>query len=103
MTDQNTIPNTLRHARRQTGLTQLQVAQKLGLASADRISRWEKGRTFPHVVNLIKLCAIYKTLPHEVYAELFLSAAEGRLLPFCEGEPSGDSPESRTSAPFLST
>lgn len=82
MTNQKPIPNTLRLARKKAGFTQLQVAEKLGFASTDRLCRWEKGRTFPHVVNLLKLCALYKVLPHEVYAELFSAAVDGRPLIF---------------------
>ena len=81
MTNDNKIPNTLRETRKQMGLSQLAVAEKLGFASTDRISRWEKGLTFPHVVNLFKLCAIYKVAPHELYGELFstISADVGKF------------------------
>jgi len=65
------IPNTLRAHRKQAGLRQLDVANKLGFCTTDRISRWEKGLTFPHMVNLYKLSGIYNVLPHELYGELF--------------------------------
>ena len=64
------MPNTLREVRKQAGLTQLDIAKKLDFASTDRICRWEKGQTFPHVINLFKLCALYNASPHELYGEL---------------------------------
>lgn len=66
------IPNTLRLVRKQAKMTQLEVARKLGFGSTDRICRWEKGRTFPHIVNLFKLCALYQVLPHQLYGDLLL-------------------------------
>lgn len=66
----NHISNTLREHRKKANLKQSDVAHALGLKSTDRISRWEQGLTYPHVVNLFKLCKIYKVLPHELYIEL---------------------------------
>ncbi len=66
----NTIPNTLRIHRKLSNLKQQEIADKLGLQSTDRISHWEKGLTYPHLINLFKLSAIYKVLPHELYPEL---------------------------------
>lgn len=65
------IPNNLRAARKAVGLRQIDVAEKLGIKITDRISHWEKGQGFPHLVNLFKLAAIYGKLPHELYAEYF--------------------------------
>lgn len=65
------IPNTLRDHREKAGLRQLDVAEKLGFSTTDRISRWEQGLTFPHVVNLFKLSSLYKVTPQELYNELF--------------------------------
>jgi transcriptional regulator with XRE-family HTH domain len=68
---QQTIPNTLRAHRKQAGLRQLDVAYKLGFKTTDRISQWENGLNFPHMVNLFKLSALYKVPPQELYRELF--------------------------------
>ena len=67
------IPNALRKHRKLNNLKQEDVAIKLGLRSTDRISRWERGSTFPHVINLFKLGLIYKVPPHELYAEFIES------------------------------
>jgi transcriptional regulator with XRE-family HTH domain len=66
------IPNTLREHRKKAGLTQLQVAHQLNFRSSDRISRWEKGLTYPHVVNLFKMAKLYGVKAEELYTALFL-------------------------------
>jgi len=69
MTNKN-IPNTLKIHRKKAKLTQEQVALKLGFTSKDRICKWEKGKTYPHVVNLFKLADLYMVLPNELYPNL---------------------------------
>jgi transcriptional regulator with XRE-family HTH domain len=64
------IPNTLREHRKRANLRQIDIAKALGFKSTDRISLWEKGLTYPHVVNLFKLARIYVVLPHELYPEI---------------------------------
>lgn len=64
------IPNTLREHRIKAGLRQLDVAHKLGFVSTDRISKWEKGLTYPHVVNLFKLASLYGVQPHDLYGKI---------------------------------
>ncbi len=67
------IPNALREYRKLNNLRQIDVAQKLGFCTTDRISRWEKGMTFPHITNLFKLSVLYQVPPHELYQELLLT------------------------------
>lgn len=68
------IPSRLKYFRRLMQLTQYQVADRLGIKSASRISQWEKGLCMPSVENLIKLSAIYHTLVNELYDELYKQA-----------------------------
>ena len=70
------IPNALREYRQKAGLRQLDVAEKLGFSTTDRISRWEQGLTFPHVVNLFKLSMLYKTTPQDLYGEVLSGISE---------------------------
>lgn len=63
------IQNNLREYRKRKGLTQLQVAQHLGFRSTDRISKWETGKMYPHVINLIKLAKLLETKAEELYVE----------------------------------
>ena len=81
MTTKSIIPNRLREHRKHAELRQLDVAKALGLGSTDRISRWEKGLTFPHVVNLFKLARLYDVAPQELYRELFDSVGTSSVDP----------------------
>jgi transcriptional regulator with XRE-family HTH domain len=61
--------NNLQMLRIQHGLTQRQAAALLGMKIEDRLSHWERGYSLPHMKNLIKLCRLYRVLPHEIYSE----------------------------------
>ncbi|MBN9483138.1 MAG: helix-turn-helix transcriptional regulator [Bacteroidetes bacterium] len=49
------------------GLTQQQVADYLGFKSTARISKWEKGVQYPHLVNFIQLLKLYGANANEIY------------------------------------
>lgn len=65
------IPNRLRKHRRQRSFSQREVASLLGLKNANRISKWERGVSMPDALNLLKLSIIYRTLPYDLYFDLF--------------------------------
>lgn len=65
------ISNKLRRCRRLSGYKQREVAKLLGLKSSARLARWEKGKSFPSVPNLLKLSALYSTLANDFYFELY--------------------------------
>lgn len=52
--NQNTFANCIYRQRRERGLTQEQLASRLGL-TAQAISRWENGRTVPDFDSLVSL------------------------------------------------
>ena len=54
------MKNNLKKYRLEAGLTQKQVAEKLGMQCEDRISHWERGQAMPSVGNLIKLSTVFK-------------------------------------------
>ncbi len=64
-------PNRLKKYRRVVDLSQRKVAAILGLYDSGCISRWEKGVCLPDLINTIKLCLLFKVLPHELYDELY--------------------------------
>jgi len=64
------VPNNLKEYRLKAGLTQQQVAKLLGVNSEERICHWEKGRNVPSLINLLKLCTIYRATPLQLYKEL---------------------------------
>jgi transcriptional regulator with XRE-family HTH domain len=59
--------NNLRRLREARGLTQQEVAEALGLASTNRISKWERGVMYPHVLNFLKLMEIYAVQAKDIY------------------------------------
>lgn len=65
------IPNSLKRFRRLVGLSQKEVAILLELQKTSSISRWEKGLSFPSTKHLFQLCILYKTLPENIYSEVW--------------------------------
>lgn len=92
------IPNNLKQCRLACGLTQVQVADRLGLNCHDRLSKWEHGIMFPHVVNLLKLSVIYDKRPDELYPGL-LSSIRQELEPSPSSIPSS-SPQDTYQVPL---
>jgi transcriptional regulator with XRE-family HTH domain len=70
------IPNCLRKYRIASGLKQKDVARKMGLRSASRISRWEKGESIPNIVNAFKLSIIYHVMNDALFIVLIRSLRE---------------------------
>jgi transcriptional regulator with XRE-family HTH domain len=76
------IPNKLKRYRKLAGYSQKDVAAILGLKSTARISSWERGTKFPGILNLFSLEILYRTLPAELFCDLYrmqrikVSAAE---------------------------
>ena len=50
----------LKMFRKQSGLTQEEIADKLGV-SRQAVAKWERGETMPDIESCIKLADIYKT------------------------------------------
>ncbi len=65
--EQKIIINRLKEIRKSRGLTQWQVANHLGFKSIDRISKWEHGRQYPNVPNLIELAKLFGVHAEELY------------------------------------
>lgn len=66
------IPNKLKRCRKLSGYKQNEVSRLLGLKSSARLAKWEKGKSFPSVLNLLKLSALYSTLANDLYIEIYL-------------------------------
>jgi transcriptional regulator with XRE-family HTH domain len=61
------IQNNLKHYRLLAHLTQEQVVEQLGLKSNNRLSRWEAGKAYPSVANLLLLAELYKVSSADLY------------------------------------
>ena len=85
------IPNTIKEHRERLGLLQMDVADKLGILSSDRISRWENGTAYPHLINLFKIASLFQVKPHELYPELLKTESSPDILPEHRYESEGKS------------
>lgn len=74
------IPNSLRRQRKLMGYSQADIAKQLGMKRTNRISEWERGDSLPSLINLLKLSIIYRTLPTELYFDLFQELKIGMCL-----------------------
>jgi transcriptional regulator with XRE-family HTH domain len=80
------FPNKLKKYRRLFCLSQKEVAKMLGLKDTSPLSRWEKGVSLPNILHLFRLSRIYKTMPSEMYFDLWqgiskeISVKENNLL-----------------------
>lgn len=61
------IKNNLKEYRIKKGLSQVQVANALGLKSSARVSKWEHGIAVPHIRNLLKIEQLFDTNSKELY------------------------------------
>lgn len=64
------LQNNLRKFREAKGHRQIDVVDKLGFTTTDRLSYWERGIAAPNIVNLFRLAALYEVKPHELYFRL---------------------------------
>jgi len=74
------IPNSLRRQRKLMGYSQTDVAKQLGMKRTNRISEWERGDAMPSLINLLKLSIIYRTLPTDLYFDLFQELKIGMCM-----------------------
>jgi len=63
------IHNTIRQYRQALYLSQKHVADHLGFQSTDRISRWETGLTYPHLLNALKLAKLFGVRVEDLYPD----------------------------------
>jgi len=66
------LTNTLRSYRLQQGLTQLEVARRLGIRLAT-YSSWERGLTCPTGPMLLRLAKVLSTLAEALYPQFYLA------------------------------
>ena len=74
--EQSRFPNRLKKFRRLFCFSQKQVASMLGLTDTSPLSRWEKGLLLPNIGHLFRLARIYKTMPNELYFDLWQNISQ---------------------------
>ena len=78
----------VRTARVRAGLTQEDVAERIGMAS-EVYGRMERGQMLPRVENLRRLCLVLNVPPQELLGLESISAGKGDL-PWEEAKPRAD-------------
>lgn len=68
--DMNLLASFLRSHREQSGISQAEVAKKLGYSTPQFISNWERGLSAPPFNALKKLATIYKVDADELFKVL---------------------------------
>ena len=68
----------IRRARKATGLTQRQLAEKLGVANTS-VSNWEKDLSRPDADLIQALCAVLQMQPNEFYGAEGISGIRGKV------------------------
>ena len=62
------LASNLRHQRKKAGLTQIELADKLGVSIAT-LRRWESGETAPTGTRIIELANLLKVSPDEIITD----------------------------------
>ncbi|MES3039065.1 MAG: helix-turn-helix transcriptional regulator [Bdellovibrionota bacterium] len=66
-----TLAEFLKNKREDAGLSQSEVARKLGYSSPQFVSNWERGLSSPPISSAKELCRIYK-VPMTGFFEIYL-------------------------------
>ncbi|MGZ3768421.1 MAG: helix-turn-helix domain-containing protein [Bdellovibrio sp.] len=66
-TDLNKLPKLLQTYREKSGLSQVEVAEKLGYTTSQFVSNWERGLSAPPFNALRKLAVLYKIDADELF------------------------------------
>lgn len=60
------IGNAIRHERNECGLTQTELAEKMGISDKKTISQWENGSTIPKLTNIVALSEALNCSPEHL-------------------------------------
>ena len=74
----NYLLSNLKFLREEQGLTQSEVAQKIGKDNTT-IAKWESGDRKPTVQDLIKICKVYNTTVIDLFETDYVSMGSNRL------------------------
>ncbi len=65
------LADYLRSAREKAGMTQIEVATKLGYSTSQFVSNWERGRSAPPMNALRPLSKMYKVSMDHLFEHIF--------------------------------
>ncbi len=81
----NKLAVQLKEARLQVGLSQVDLAEKLGYETSQFISDWERGIHAPPIKNLSKICKLLNVNEQKIF-DLFIEIAKEKLVHDLEKE-----------------
>src|ERR1700741_39386 len=81
----NKLAVLLKEARIEAGISQVELADKLGYETSQFISDWERGIHSPPVKNLFKICRLLGVQEQKVF-DLFVEIAQEKLAADLEKE-----------------
>ncbi len=81
----NKLALLLKEARLEVGLSQVDLADKLGYETSQFVSDWERGIHSPPVKNLYKICKLLGVAEQKVF-DLFVEIAKEKLAVDLEKE-----------------
>lgn len=64
----NNIMNNLINCRKEKGITQLELAEELGLKPTT-VASWEQGKSLPNIQTLYRLSLYYKMIFEDMYKD----------------------------------
>lgn len=73
------ISSNIRMLRKKAGLTQIELAEKLGVSIAT-LRRWEAGETAPNGTRIIELSTLLNISPDEIVSENENTERKGKVL-----------------------
>lgn len=82
MTKLSKLTNKLKAARESAGLTQMEVADKLGYSTSQFISNWERGLSAPPLKVIKSLAGLYGIPMEEIFdciLEITIAETESNL------------------------
>ena len=86
-----TVGALLKTARIESGLTQLEIAKKLGYSSSQFVSNWERGEALPPMDHFPKLASLLNITAKQLidcihqYQESYLSMEKRRIVEVFRG------------------
>ena len=73
------IPNALKAHGMALGLSQKEVAEKLGFKDKTWISHWENGDALPNLISALKLSKLYHVSVNELFSDLYQTISPSKI------------------------
>ena len=79
----------LRTERSRLGITQQDLASKLGMKSGATVTQWEKSTSFPNLETFVRICNFFLKTPTQMLYEDLTSFSPPKLNKLSDGDSEG--------------